>query len=45
MENVLVTPHLASFTQESGVKSRAFAAFNTSNVAQGGEAESVVLPD
>ena len=28
MDNVLVTPHLASFTQESGEKSRTFATYN-----------------
>ncbi len=45
MDNVLITPHLAAFTQEAGEKSRAFAMYNCSNVSNGKEAESVVLPD
>tara|TARA_B110000014_G_scaffold232997_1_gene196058 strand:+ start:498 stop:1478 length:981 start_codon:yes stop_codon:yes gene_type:complete len=45
MDNVLITPHLAAFTQEAGEKSRAFAAYNTAKVANGGEPDSVVLPD
>ena len=45
MDNVLITPHLAAFTQEAFEKSRAFAAYNATKVANGGEAESVVLPD
>ena len=45
MDNVLVTPHLASFTQESGEKSRTFAVYNSARVANGEEPESVVLPD
>ena len=44
-ENVLITPHLASFTQESGDRSRAFAMYNTAKVAQGEDPESIVLPD
>ena len=44
-DNVLITPHLASFTQESGERSRAFAMYNTAKVAQGGDAESIVTPD
>ena len=45
MDNVLITPHLAAFTQEASEKSRAFAAYNTAKVVTGGEPESVVLPD
>jgi phosphoglycerate dehydrogenase-like enzyme len=45
MDNVLVTPHLASFAQESWEKSRQFAVYNTSRVAGGAEPESIVLPD
>ena len=45
MDNVLVTPHLASFTQESGEKSRTFAVYNAARVIQGEDPESVVLPD
>lgn len=44
-DNVLITPHLASFTQESGERSRAFAMYNTAKVASGGDPESIVLPD
>ena len=45
MDNVLITPHLAAFTQEAGEKSRAFAAYNTAKVASGADPDSVVLPD
>ena len=45
MDNVLVTPHLASFTQESGEKSRTFAMYNAARVLRGEDPESVVLPD
>jgi phosphoglycerate dehydrogenase-like enzyme len=45
MDNVLITPHFASFTQESGVRSRTFAVANAARVARGEEPESVVLPD
>ena len=45
MDNVLITPHLAAFTQEAGEKSRAFAMYNSNRVANGEEAELVVLPD
>ena len=44
-DNVLITPHLASFTQESGERSRAFAMYNTAKVARGEDPESIVLPD
>ncbi|MCI0441318.1 MAG: 2-hydroxyacid dehydrogenase [Chloroflexi bacterium] len=44
MDNVLVTPHLASFAQEAAEKSREFAMYNIVKVARGGEPESVVLP-
>jgi len=44
MDNVLVTPHLAEFAQESYDKSRAFAVQNAARVARGEEPESVVLP-
>ncbi len=45
MDNVLVTPHMASFTQESGEKSRTFATYNAARVVRGEDPESVVLPD
>ena len=45
MDNVLVTPHLASFSQESGEKSRTFAVYNGARVVSGEDPESVVLPD
>ena len=45
MDNVLVTPHLASFTQEAGEKSRTFATYNAARVLRGEDPESVVLPD
>ena len=45
MDNVLVTPHLASFTQESGEKSRTFAVYNAARILRGEDPESVVLPD
>ena len=44
-DNVLITPHLASFTQESGERSRAFAIYNTAKAAGGEDPESIVLPD
>ena len=44
MDNVLVTPHLAAFAQESFEKSRAFAIQNTARVSRGEAAESVVDP-
>ena len=44
MENVIVTPHLAAFAQESYAKSRAFAVQNATRVARGEAAESVVGP-
>ena len=45
MDNVVVTPHMASFAQESGEKSRTFAAYNVARVAGGQEPESIVLPE
>jgi len=45
MDNVLITPHLAAFTQEASDKSRVFATYNTAKVVNGGDPESVVLPD
>ena len=44
-DNVLITPHLASFTQESGERSREFAINNTARVANGGDPDSIVHPD
>lgn len=44
-DNVLITPHLAAFAQESTERSRGFAIYNTAKVARGEEAESVVHPD
>ena len=45
MENVVVTPHMASFTQESQIKSRRFAIENVARFLDGQEPESVVLPE
>ena len=45
MDNVLVTPHFASFSQESGEKSRTFAMYNAARILRGEDPESVVLPD
>ena len=42
MDNVIVTPHLAAFAQESYDKSRAFAVQNAARVARGEAAQSVV---
>jgi len=42
MDNVLITPHLAAFAQESNEKSHAFAIQNTARVAGGEEPESVI---
>ena len=44
-ENVLITPHVAGFTQESITRSQAFAVANSLKVANGEEPDSVVLPD
>lgn len=44
MDNVIVTPHLAAFAQESFEKSRAFAIQNAARVAAGQEPESIVHP-
>ncbi len=45
MDHVLITPHMASFTQEASAKSMAFAMYNSVQVTKGEEPESVVLPD
>ena len=45
MDNVAVTPHMASFSQESAEKSSAFAVRNAARVVSGLEPESVVLPE
>ncbi|MDA0770872.1 MAG: NAD(P)-dependent oxidoreductase, partial [Chloroflexi bacterium] len=44
-ENVLITPHLAAFAQESNERARTFAVNNSTRVAMGQEPESIVLPD
>ena len=44
MDNVLITPHMAAFAQESFDKMRAFAVRNAARVAGGAEPDSVVLP-
>ncbi len=44
-ENVLITPHVAGFTQESITRSQAFAVANSLKVANGEDPDSVVLPD
>ena len=45
MDNVVVTPHLAGFTQEAHEKSRAFAVQNAARFISGQEPLSVVLPE
>ena len=45
MENVAVTPHLASFAQEAVDRSFGFAVHNAARVVNGEEPMSVVLPD
>ena len=45
MDNVVVTPHFASFAQEAGEKSRIFAMENVARVARGEEPTSIVLPE
>ena len=45
MENVAVTPHLASFAQEAVERSFGFAVHNAARVVNGEEPLSVVLPD
>ena len=45
MDNVAITPHMASFAQESWDKSRGFALQNAARVAEGGEPQSVVQPE
>ena len=45
MDNVLVTPHMAGFSQQSVEKSRTFALYNAARVLRGEDPESVVLPD
>lgn len=42
MDNVIITPHLAAFAQESYDKSRAFAVQNAARVARGEAPKSVV---
>ena len=45
MENVAVTPHLASFAQEAVERSFGFAVHNAARVVDGEEPMSVVLPE
>ena len=45
MENVLVTPHMASLSQEAFEKSRRFAIENGARVAAGEEPQSIVHPE
>ena len=45
MDNALITPHMASFAQESGEKSRTFAMQNVARVMSGEEPTSIVLPE
>ena len=45
MDNVAVTPHLASFAQESWDKSRRFAVQNAARAAGGEEPQAVVRPE
>ncbi|MBT3942038.1 MAG: lactate dehydrogenase [Chloroflexi bacterium] len=42
MDNVVVTPHLASLAEESGIRSTDFAIANVSRLARGEEPESIV---
>ena len=42
MDNVLVTPHLATMTREAFERSRQFAILNAARAAQGEEPESVI---
>ena len=44
-DNVLITPHLAAFAQESTERSRGFAIYNAARVAEGEEPESIVPPE
>jgi phosphoglycerate dehydrogenase-like enzyme len=44
MDNVVVTPHLASLSVESGIRSTDFAIANVSRLARGEELESLVHP-
>jgi phosphoglycerate dehydrogenase-like enzyme len=45
MDNVAVTPHMASFAQESWDKSRRFAIQNAARTANGEEPQAVVRPE
>ncbi len=45
MDNVALTPHLASFAQESWLKSRRFAVENAVRTAAGGDPRAVVPPE
>ena len=45
MDNVAVTPHMASFAQESWSKSRTFAIQNAARAANGVEPLAVVMPE
>ena len=45
MDNVVVTPHMASFAQESWDRSRRFALENAVRVVNGEEPLSVVAPE
>ena len=44
MDNVVVTPHLASLSEESGIRSTDFAMANVSRLARGEGLESIVHP-
>jgi phosphoglycerate dehydrogenase-like enzyme len=44
MDNVVITPHMAAFAQESFEKSRAFAVQNAARVARGEAPQSIVEP-
>jgi phosphoglycerate dehydrogenase-like enzyme len=44
MDNVVVTPHLASLSEESGIRSTDFAMANVSRLARGEDLESLVHP-
>ncbi len=44
-DNVLITPHMAYFAQESIERSRTFAIYNALRVARDEEPESIVIPD
>ena len=45
MDNVSITPHVASADQESWIRSRGFAVQNAIKVANGGDPQAIVTPE